>query len=158
LPTAIKLANGAISVYVRARTNNPNSAEGARFSFTLGEPEGSNLFFGWLIRPKATGKLQYRDSSGRAVTTDTERVVFRDLDSFIDFKLKLTPGETPDSPATAEAFYYDTDVSAYVSVGEAAGLVQLSARAFQQLSIYSRNGTDNGAAYFDSIVITQTQR
>lgn len=154
LPGPVRLAEGSISVYVRARVDDPSSVEGSRFSFTLDENEG-NRFVGILIRPRANTFIQYREAAGKGQSTSVDRVVFRDAATFEHFKLTLSAGVTPDGPATAEAFRYDADASAYVSLGEAFGAVALSTRVFNSLTLYTRNGH---AVHIDAIVVTQTQK
>src|SRR5690606_6990542 len=105
--------------------------------------------------PRADAFLQYRDDAGKGVSTSVDRVVFPDSSTFQHFKLTLSPGATRDGPATLEAFRYDPDASAYVSIGEAFEAVHLDTRVFDALSLYTRNGH---AAYVDALVITQLSK
>jgi hypothetical protein len=152
---SVDLSNGPISVYMRARTSNPMGTDGSRFSFMFKEAM-SNRFFGFLVRPFESGMLQYRDIDGGGSNTKVGRILFDDTYTDIDFKVTLTPPASEATMASVEAFIYDVEIAAYVSLGSALDLVDLDAGTFNELSLYSRNGVEEGAVYIDSIVITQS--
>jgi hypothetical protein len=149
------LANGPISVYFRVRAENPKGSDGSRFDITLRESTGNHLVT-LSLRPAMPGGIAYRDATGKGVRTNIASTskLFRTPGVFVSFKLAITHGQDR-FPATAEAFYYDESQSAYVSLGKAGNLVNLSTGKFNRIDIVSRNG-EKGATWFDSVVIAQT--
>lgn len=146
----INVLNGPISLYMRVRVDETSKSDGSRFSITMDESTGSR-FVRLQVRPAASGSIEYRDNTGGGASTETTSIAFSNASTFYDFKVTLTPGSDLAEPASAEAFYYDTDLVSYVSIGSASNLVYLNTGIFDRITINSRN---DGAAYFDSVAIT----
>jgi len=155
LSQTLNIANGPISLYLRARTDSITSADNGRFSLRLSESTG-NRYWDVLIRPGAASVVEYRNSAGGAATTNLSSAIFANTSTFYDFKITLSLVDNSIANlATAEVFVYNTSTSSYTSLGVASSAISLNTGVFNLLTLYSRNNA-GGAAYIDSVAITQT--
>ncbi len=155
LAAPLDIANGPISLYMNVRVDTINGGDGSRFSFKLLESTG-NRFVDLLIRPGTGSYIEYRNAAGTGVqgsVTGTSGIITSNS-TFYTFKFSLSAPDGIASPALAQAFYYNTTSSSYVSLGSIAGLIDLDTGIFNRVEIYNRNGT-GGAAYFDEVLVTQ---
>lgn len=162
LGTAINAANGPISIYFSMSVVNIAGADSNWVRVQLFE-NGSNRYFGLRIKSAGTATANQsviltRNSGGTAIETATSETqsIFSAAgnNTFVTFKITLTPGNTLSDAATVETFYYNTTTSTYVSLGSVTG-ASLSTGLFDTITIGNRNASPSGAGYIDSVVITQ---
>lgn len=154
LPQTLNIADGSISLYLRAKTDGITSADNGRFSLRLSESTG-NRYWGVVIRPNAATVVEYRNAAGGTATSNLSSATFADTSTFRDFKITLTlNGNSINNLATAEVFVYNTSTSGYTSLGVASSAIDLDTGIFNLLTLFSRNNAS--AAYIDAIAITQT--
>jgi hypothetical protein len=155
LSPTLNIANGSISLYLRFRTDGITSTDAGKLTFSLSESTG-NRFVSFAIRPNAATVVEYRNSAGTRISVNLASATFADTSTFRDFKITLSVTDNDyNNPATAEVFVYNTTTSAYTSLGVVSSLIDLDSGVFNLLTLLARNNT-NGAAYIDSIAITQT--
>jgi hypothetical protein len=155
LSQALNIANGSISLYLRLRTDGITSGDAGKLTFSLSESTG-NRFVSFAIRPNVATVVEYRNSAGTRLSTNLASATFADTSTFRDFKITLSVTDNDyTNPATAEVFVYNTTTSAYTSLGVVSSLIDLDTGVFNLLTLLARNNT-GGAAYIDSIAVTQT--
>jgi hypothetical protein len=155
LSQTLNIANGSISLYIRAKTAGITSTDAGGFSFRLSESTG-NRYFDAKIRPGGATVVEYRNSTGAASTTNVSSATFANTSTFYDFKITLSlVNNSIANLATAEVFVYKTATSSYTSLGIVSSAIDLDTGVFNLLTLYSRNNT-GGAVSIDSVAITQT--
>lgn len=154
LATPIKVVEGPVSIYMSVRVNAPKGGDGSRFSVNLQEA-GKGSFVGLVIRPGVNGFLHYRNEEGKAVSAKLGGSVFANPNYFYQFKLTVSAAwNVNGSIGRAEAFFYDDETQKYVSLGTVDESIAFKTGLLSDLIIQNRNG-DDGAAAFDSVVVTQ---
>ncbi len=144
LPSDLDLANGPIAIYARTRVDGGNLVESNRFSIILKEKSPGSSTGSLLIRPGHFSMINTTRTGNYSYPSGTS--------TFQDFRFVLT--KTSTSTVTIDAYYYDTTINAYTSLGQITG-ASLSSGIFSSLTIWSRNSL--GAAFFDSVMVTQVR-
>lgn len=156
LETPVDLSSGPVSLYVRARVDDPRGGDGNRFSLTLHESKRTS-FVNLNVRPGVNTYIEYRNDLGKTSTARLPSVRFEET-RFVQLKLTIKAEWNVDGfIGHAEAFVYDDYLRRYESIGAADESVTFKTGRLDQVSISSRNGA-TGFVYLDSIVVTQTKR
>ena len=156
LPAPVDLSSGPVSLYVRARVDDPRGGDGNRFSLTLHESKRTS-FVNLNVRPGVNTYIEYRNDLGKTATARLPSVRFEET-RFVQLKLTIKAEWNVDGfIGHAEAFVYDDYLRRYESIGAADESVTFKTGLLDQVSISSRNGA-TGFVYVDSIVVTQAKR